>query len=693
MAQPRPFGHDCVRENGVRFCPTEGLEERVKSFDGIPLDVDVTLPPTGDGPFPTIVMLHGYGESKARFEADPAAGRAGDYHYNNVYFARRGYAVVNYSARGFGRSCGQQRTAPTAECAKGYIHLADQRFEARDTQFLLGRLVDRGISSRRRLGVTGVSYGGGQTVELGQLRNRVRRRDGTFAAWRSPRGARLRIAAAFPRIPWSDLPYALLPNGRLLDFLVSTPTESRRPIGVPIQSFINGLYLLGKTSGYYCGDAPGSSPCTDESADINSQFGEVVRGEPISARGRAQINEIARFHDGFGIPGRPAPVLIESGWTDDLFPVHEALRVYNHARSLHRRARVSLLFGDLGHMRGSNKRNTLRFFSDRGSRFFDAYLKGTRTPPRPGSVTTFTQTCPREAPGGGPFTARSWPRIHPGAVRFGSAPAQTVTSTGGNPETARRFDPVTNSDACQTVPVERAPGTGVYLGPRSRGFTLMGRPTVSARVATTGRFGQLDSRLWDVAPDGAQRLVSRAAYRLNDDQAGRIILQLNGNGYRFAPGHRPKLELLGRDAAAVAALGTLGSGYLRPSNSVFSVRVSRLTIELPVLEPPDGRQIVRPRLGAAPRMKLSVSPRRTRVGRRTRFRFRATVLVAGRRRPAVGTTVVFAGRRKRVSASGRVSFVERFRTAGRRRARASNGISRARASVLVRGRARPRFTG
>jgi hypothetical protein len=47
-APPAPFGHACAPKDGVRFCPTTGLADRVASFDGVPLDVDVTLPPSGD---------------------------------------------------------------------------------------------------------------------------------------------------------------------------------------------------------------------------------------------------------------------------------------------------------------------------------------------------------------------------------------------------------------------------------------------------------------------------------------------------------------------------------------------------------------------------------------------------------------------------------------------------------------------
>src|SRR5689334_15550494 len=71
---PAPFGHACTPQNGVRYCPTSTLAQRVPSFDGVPLDADVTLPPTGNGPFPTIVMLHGWGGDKTSFESSSPSG-------------------------------------------------------------------------------------------------------------------------------------------------------------------------------------------------------------------------------------------------------------------------------------------------------------------------------------------------------------------------------------------------------------------------------------------------------------------------------------------------------------------------------------------------------------------------------------------------------------------------------------------
>jgi predicted acyl esterase len=125
-AQPAPFGHSCHAQNGVRFCPTSTSAQRVRSFDGVPLDVDVTLPAHGSGPFRTIVMLHGWGGGKTDFEShDPAGNGSTTYHYNNTYYARHGYAVVNYSARGWGNSCGGGPAGDhSGPCGKGYIRLA-----------------------------------------------------------------------------------------------------------------------------------------------------------------------------------------------------------------------------------------------------------------------------------------------------------------------------------------------------------------------------------------------------------------------------------------------------------------------------------------------------------------------------------------------------------------------------------------
>lgn len=686
-AAPAPFGHACsAQADGVRFCAAGA--QRVSSFDGTPLDVDVTLPPSGNGPFPTIVMLHGYGGDKTDFESTTPQGSGPEaYDYNNDYYARQGFAVLNYTARGFGKSCGGGPTAARGlDCANGYIRLADQRYAARDTQYLVGQLVDQGVTKPGAIGVTGISYGGGQSMELAFLKNRVRLPNDSFIPWRSPKGTPLSITAAYPRWPWSDLVSSLIPNGRFLDFDNSTDGLAANPIGVPIQSYISGLYALGFATGYYCGSPPGPVPCNNPDANLTYDFAQINRGEPISAAEQGIAAEIRAHHQGYGLSGTPAPLLLESGWADDLFPPAESLRVYNSLRAADPNAPVSLQFGDVGHSRGSNKLRVNQAFNDQADAFFAHYLTGAAIgdAPAPGSVYAFTQTCPKTTPDGGPYRASSWPAIHPGLVRFGSGAAQTVTSVGGNPATGAAFDPIAGtSDACKTVPVEQAAGTAVYtLGVTGSGFTLLGLPTVRATIATTGLYGQLDSRLWDVAPDGTQRLITRGAYRLLDNQRGPVTFQLHGNGYHFDAGHTVKLELLGRDAP-----------YLRPSNGAFSVQVSGLTVELPVAETANGGQIV----PAVQPIHLSVRPGRVRAGQRRRFFFTATVNGHG----AAGIIVHFDGRRLRTDRHGHTSVLLTLRRPGRYPARATGHALRSGVATVtaVRGAARhrprpaPRFTG
>ena len=100
-------------------------------------------------------------------------------------------------------------------------------------------------------------------------------------------------------------------------------------------------------------------------------------------------------------------------------------------------------------------------------------------------------------------------------------------------------------------------------------FTLLGFPTVRASIRTKGRGGMLAARLWNVQ-QGRQTLVARGVYRLEDNQKGRIVFQLFGNGWRFERGHRAKLELVGSDP-----------NFLRTSNFAFSVRASRIGVQLP----------------------------------------------------------------------------------------------------------------
>jgi fermentation-respiration switch protein FrsA (DUF1100 family) len=469
---------------------------------------------------------------------------------------------VTYSARGFGRSCGKPDSRTSPGCDAGWLHLADHRYEARDTQHLLGLLVDQGVARADALGVTGISYGGIQSLNLARLRNRIRLPDGSFQPWRSPNGTALQIAAAYPRWGASDLTYSLQPNGRFLDFRTPKPGQSIKPGGVMKKSYNDVLYASGNASGFYVpkGGAFG--------ADLTTWLELADRGEPARADALAVGRELTSFHSWAGLTGPSPPLLVQNGWTDDLFPAPEALRVYRTFTAAPG-ARISLQLGDLGHPRGSNSPAVDRAMLSQASHFFGAYLKGEGKPPAHGSVLAFAQECPAVAPRGGRFKAQNWERLHPKTVTMRHAGTQRINSRGGNPDTAKAIDPIGSSGACATVAAERAKGTAVAQRRFRVPFTMLGLPIVEAQIRTKGRGGFIAARLWDVHR-GRQVLVSRGVYRLRDNQRGRLLFQLFGNGWRFAKRHTAKLELLGNDP-----------NFLRTSNFRFSVRLSKLRVLLP----------------------------------------------------------------------------------------------------------------
>jgi X-Pro dipeptidyl-peptidase (S15 family) len=547
-----PFGHACAAVNGVRVCPTSDLAQRVASWDGTPIDVDVTLPPGGSGPFATIVLEHGYPGTKATFQASTPKGNGGaTYHYNDNFYARRGFAVVTLSARGFGRSCGVPESR-TAGCEQGWTHIADQRYENRDVQHLLGLLVDEGVARPDGLGVSGVSGGGGRSVGLAYLKDRVRLPDGTLTRWVSPRGTPLHIAAAFPRWGWNDLTTALVPNGR--------PATSRSPLGIPKRTWIDLLYAGGAAAGFL------SPPGVDPQADLTNWRSATTR-EPFGP----EVNTIARTLTTYiggaaGLRGEePAPLMIENGWTDELFPADEALRIGARA------TRPKLLLGDLGHGWAHNPRTSDRVFNDLGAAFFRNLLQPElpRQPALPPDVQAFVSTCPKGTVGRR-FSGSSLASMQRGQVVLRTSRTQRLSSRGGRAATAKALNGA-SGDWCTGVATRREPNTATYQA-GSGGFTLLGAPAVQATIRARGAGGQIAARLWEVR-GARQRLIARGLYRLRANQRGRVRFELHPNAYRFAAGRRFKLELLGRDAP-----------YAQAPKRAFSVRVQRLRLILPTAE-------------------------------------------------------------------------------------------------------------
>ena len=579
-AAAEPLGLDCVIVEELRQC--SGLAD---SWDGVPLDTTVVLPPGSRAKdLPLVALVHGFGNSKYEY-LDPDSEA---YTGNAFTWARRGYAVLAHTARGLWGSCGtpESRLASPAGCADGYIHLADVRYEVRDTQELIGELVDEGVADPKRIGATGDSYGGGQSLMMAALRDRIMLPDGTYAPWLTPAGTPLRLAAAAPVIPWTDLVTAAAPNGSVSSTRRTSRRRATTPVGVEKASVVNAIFaaaqfavgpgqpigepfIPGRPMGYL---APAG---TDPEADVGGWVARTSQGEPYDdPYAQSIVDLLTDYHSAYYLKADrpPPPLFLSAGMTDDLFPADETLRFANRTRRKFPDLPLSVMLGDFGHQRAANKpaeRDRLLAAIDK---WFARYVRGDGAKPREG-VSATTQRCPRSRPAGRTFHARSFAALaRSKRVRRFTEPA-IVTSDSGDPEVGAAIDPVSGmGDGCVQTERSEAPGTARYelKAAGKRGLTLIGAPILRGRLGLGGAeagIPQLDARLWDVAPDGTQRLVARGLYRPSE---GRNRWELHPNGWRFRRNHIAELELLGQDAP-----------YARPSNGSFEVEVKRLRVTLP----------------------------------------------------------------------------------------------------------------
>jgi ABC-2 type transport system ATP-binding protein len=375
--------------------------------------------------------------------------------------------------------------------------------------------------------------------------------------------------------PWDDLVTALVPNGRL-STTANTPARTDRvPVGVEKQSWNTLLY--GVTASYYL--AP---PGVDPQSDLTTWYHEISAGEPYTASAARALAILQTDKSAIGIPmprGGPAPTAIQSGWTDTLFPVSEALHYANRVTASGAPTPLLEMFDDVGHGWAQDKAADIAQTNRRGLAFFDSVMIARRRPAT--GVVAIAQTCPKTSPSGAPVTGRSLTALQHGTVRLTGPANQVVTSSGGDPAVAAALNPAYSSTLCDPMPSTAEPGTAVYqraAGPA--GATLLGGVQVTARVRITGDYPELVGRLWDVNPDGTRQIVSMGVVRPAVSQAAGtpatagattvVRFELNPNDYRFAPGDTIELELVGSNAP-----------YFRASNGTFQMTVTGLVAKVP----------------------------------------------------------------------------------------------------------------
>jgi hypothetical protein len=122
---------------------------------------------------------------------------------------------------------------PTGPCRNARVGMPDRRFEVHDLKYLVGLLVDAGVADPARIGLTGFSAGAATVLLAGLEGGLVTLPDGTTAAWTSPHGVTLNIAAAVPYAGYADVINLMAPNGRAGDGVFAPDGDRLRPVGIP----------------------------------------------------------------------------------------------------------------------------------------------------------------------------------------------------------------------------------------------------------------------------------------------------------------------------------------------------------------------------------------------------------------------------------------------------------------------------
>lgn len=512
------------------------------AVDGAQLDVTVAVPP-GPGPHSLVVVLHGWGGDKGS-----------DGYIAEPLFAD-GHAVLRYSARGFGRSWGQ-------------VNLADIHVELADLRSMIGQVVDLpelGLNADA-VGIIGVSYGGGQTwLSL------------VHPTFQSPRGANVRIRAAVPIVPWTDLVYSLTPNGR--------PEQSLDPAGSPKLSFINGLFLSGIRT-----DPERPYP---NYPDYLVAWHTVLNAtEPNTADPiyRQIIDGVGGYRSIWwqqefwaNAAANRVPVFQVQGLNDDLFPLPEAKRMLLALQAIDPTYPISSYFGDIGHPRSSNKPGERDYVMGLVKEWFGYYLKGSGTEPAHVVRTAITRPRDEDFDPANVITVPS----------YGALASATVTKRF--PGNSRLVNPLTDpfagffwdplimegSHELTSLPIPPEPpllpqSLAVFTVPvaelnAGQPLLIAGQPTVSLRAATGAPRVQLDVRLIDVAPDGSRQLITRGTFVLEDRGVTSIAIPTYGNVWQAAADHELRLEVTNID-----------SPYLAPSRVPSITDISRVQLDLPI---------------------------------------------------------------------------------------------------------------
>ncbi|MER6197492.1 alpha/beta fold hydrolase [Streptomyces sp. NPDC001586] len=482
--------------------PPVHREDQVLSMPGAGIDTSFFTAGAGGGAEkrPAVLLGHGFGGSKD------------DVREQAERLARDGYAVMTWSARGFGRSEGQ-------------IGLNDPEHEVKDVSRLIDWLAARpevrlDADGDPRVGVSGASYGGAISL---------------LAA-----GYDRRVDAIAPQITYWNLADSLFPNG-------------------VFKKLWSGIFFTTGSSGGMQQARPGrpdpsAAPgCGRFQPELCAMYERVaVAGKP-DPEARALLERRSPSAVGDRIK---VPTLIVQGQDDSLFPLDQADAM---ARAIAANgAPVSVDWAAGGHDGGMREADRVE---DRVAAWFDRHLKGEGAADT-GPAFRVTRSGGIDSTDGEVTLRGASGDAYPGLV---SGPRQFAL-TG-------REQTFANPAGGAPPALSSLPGIGGQLAAFGAGFSLdfpgqnarfesapltedvriTGTPTVTLNVRSTAADGSavLFGKVYDVGPDGQQQVLPNqlvAPVRVENAQQGvSVRLTLPAIDHSAAAGHRLRLVVAATD--------------------------------------------------------------------------------------------------------------------------------------------------
>ncbi len=487
-----------------------------KRDEPVSLDTTLFLPEsaTKSDPAPAVLLAHGFGGTKRS-----VAESAGE-------LASRGYVVLTWSARGFGRSGGN-------------ISLNSPDHEVNDARALIDVLARRPEVQTQgldpKVGVVGGSYGGALALML---------------AAQDPR-----VDAIVPQITWHNLADAFFPESTGGGAQAGVFKRNWAGLFFGSGSGLDAAALLGQ--GDTTAPRRTNVQCGRFSPDVCSVYLQVATG----GRATDEAVELLENRSPKAVLSKiTAPTLLIQGQADTLFPLSEADANARGIAATGTPVRVAWYSG--GHDGEGSDRDIDRtkFLT---VQWLDHYLAGKGEEP-----------------------ARSFTYSTPGGISVRSSRATTLThstdtypglSSSTRAELPLRGGPqqIANPPAGTPAAISSVPGIGQLASlaggaaldvpgqfavfesaPLGTGLDVVGAPTVRIRAASPNGEAVLFAKLYDTAPGQRPSLVRGlvAPIRLTglpDTLAGAepVEVTLPAIAHRFESGHTARLVLATSDQA------------------------------------------------------------------------------------------------------------------------------------------------